>query len=144
MNNLMDSTKIATLFLDNMLLVKHFTNQMTVVSRLIPSDVGRPVTDIASDLIYPELEADIREVQQTLVTTDKQVMSRNGSWFNARILPYHTLEGKSDGLVITFVDITKSKQLETELLLKNDKLLGKIEQGHMEVAATLDLDNSKL
>ncbi|MGV8980503.1 chemotaxis protein CheB [Clostridium sp.] len=142
MNNLMDSTKIATLFLDNTLLVKHFTNQMTVVSRLIPSDVGRPVTDIASDLIYPELELDIRGVQQTLVTVDKQVMSRNGSWFNARILPYHTLEGKSDGVVITFVDITKSKQLEMELVLKNDKLLEKVEQGHMDVAATLD-SNSK-
>ena len=56
MNNLMNSTKIATLFLDNTLLVKHFTSQMTVVSRLISSDVGRPITDIASDLIYPELD----------------------------------------------------------------------------------------
>ncbi|MBU3191126.1 chemotaxis protein CheB [Clostridium bowmanii] len=144
MNNLMDSTKIATLFLDNTLLVKHFTNEMTVVSRLITSDVGRPVTDIASDLIYPELEADVKEVQRTLTSVDKQVMSRNGSWFNARILPYHTLEEKTDGVVITFVDITKSKKLEAELLLKNDRLLAELEQGHKEVAATLDLDNSKL
>ena len=137
MNNLMDSTKIATLFLDNTLLVKHFTNQMTVVSRLISSDVGRPITDIASDLIYPELEEDVRNVQRTLITVEKHVMSRNGSWFNARILPYHTLDDKTDGVVITFVDITKSKELETELLLKNDKLLAEV-QGHSEVAATLE------
>ncbi|MCB2294244.1 PAS domain-containing protein [Clostridium algoriphilum] len=156
MKNLMDSTKIATLFLDNTLLVKRFTNQMTVISRLISSDVGRPITDIASDLIYPELTEDIRDVQRTLITVEKQVMSRNGSWFNARILPYHTLEDKIDGVVITFIDITKSKELEAEinkseldlkqrivdkdkeLLLVNKRLLDEVEQGHREVAASLD------
>ena len=144
MKNLMDSTKIATLFLDNMLLIKHFTNQMTVVSRLISSDVGRPITDIASDLIYPELTEDVRKVQRTLITVEKQVMSRNGSWFNARILPYHTLEDKIDGVVITFVNITKSKELECELLLVNDKLLDEVEQSHREVAASLERPHSKL
>lgn len=154
MKNLMNSTKIATLFLDNMLLIKHFTEQMTVVSRLIPSDLGRPITDIASDLIYPEFTEDVREVQRTLITVEKQIMSRNGSWFNARILPYRTLEDKIDGVVITFVNITKFKELETELskaklaleqriidqdvelLLINDKLLGETRQGHGEAAAS--------
>jgi two-component system CheB/CheR fusion protein len=154
MKNLMNSTEIATLFLDNMLLVKHFTKQMTVVSRLISSDVGRPITDIASDLIYPEFTEDAREVQRTLITVEKQIMSRNGNWFNARILPYRTLEDKIDGVVITFVDITKFKELETELskaklaveqriidqdverLLINDKLLDETQQGHGEAAAS--------
>lgn len=154
MKNLMNSTKIATLFLDNMLLIKHFTEQMTVVSRLIPSDLGRPITDIASDLIYPEFTEDVREVQRTLITVEKQIMSRNGSWFNARILPYRTLEDKIDGVVITFVNITKFKELETELskaklaleqriidqdvelLLINDKLLGETRQAHGEAAAS--------
>ena len=138
MNDLMNSTNIATLFLDNSLLVKHFTNQMTVVSRLISSDVGRPITDIASDLIYPELAEDVREVQRTLINVEKQVMSRDGSWFNARILPYHTLNDKTDGVVITFVDITKSKVIEAELLLANEKLLNEVEQGNGEVAASTD------
>jgi two-component system, chemotaxis family, CheB/CheR fusion protein len=160
MKNLMNSTKIATLFLDNTLLVKHFTSQMTVVSRLISSDVGRPITDIVSDLIYPELEEDVRNVQHTFVTVEKQVMARNGNWFNARILPYHTLEDKIDGVVITFVNITKSKALEAklnktklaleqqiadqdeELILVNNKLLDEIERGHREIAASKDSDNS--
>lgn len=114
MKNLMNSAQIATLFLDKTLLVKHFTSQMTLVSRLIPSDVGRPITDIASDLIYPELEEDVRYVQRTLISVEKQVMSSNGSWFNARILPYLTLEDKIDGVVITFIDITKSKGLKAK------------------------------
>ena len=153
MKNLMNSTEIATLFLDNTLLVKHFTSQMTEVSRLISSDVGRPITDIASDLIYPELTEDVRAVQRTLITFEKEVMARNGSWFNARILPYHTLEDEIDGVVVTFVNITKSKELEAELskaklalekrivkqeeelLMVNDKLLNEAERGHTEVAA---------
>lgn len=135
MKNLMDSTKIAILFLDNNLIVKHFTSQMSVVSRLISSDVGRPVTDIASDLIYPELAEDVKEVQRTVITFEKQVMSRNGGWFNARILPYHTLEGKTDGVVITFVNITKSKELEAELLLVNDMLPNEGEKSQKEIAA---------
>ena len=156
MKNLMNSTKIATLFLDNTLLVKHFTKQMTVVSRLISSDVGRPITDIASDLIYPELAEDVKDDQRTLITVEKQVMSRNGSWFNARILPYHTLEDKINGVVITFVNITKSKVLEAELrktklaleqciadqkaelILVNGRLLDEVQQGHSEVAASKD------
>ena len=88
---------------------------MAVVSRLISSDVGRPITDIVSDFIYPELTEDVGYVQRTLITVEKQVMSCDGSWFNTRILPYHTLEDKIDGVVITFVDITKYKVLEVEL-----------------------------
>jgi len=160
MKNLMDSTKIATLFLDNTLLVKHFTSQMKVVSRLISSDVGRPITDIASDLIYPELAEDVVEVQRTLITFEKQVMSRDGSWFNACIQPYSSLEGKIDGVVITFVNITKLKVLEAELcktnlelekrivdqgdelLLVNGSSLKEAQQGHKEVAANLEKSNS--
>jgi len=158
MKNLMNSTKIATLFLDNNLLVKHFTSQMTVVSRLILSDVGRPITDIASDLIYPELAEDVRDVRRTMVCVEKQVMSRNGSWFNARILPYHTLEDKIDGVIITFVDITKSKEIEAELnkskldlqqqiedknqelLLVNNRLSKELQRANAQVAATKDSD----
>ncbi|MBX4263565.1 CheR family methyltransferase [Clostridium estertheticum] len=156
MKNLMDSTKIATLFLDNELLVKRFTNQMTVVSRLIPGDVGRPVTDIVSDLIYTELTDDVRQVQSTLIEVEKQILSRDGNWFNASILPYRTLNGKSDGVVITFVNITKLKTIEaelsksklalqkriedqdSELLIANNRLMDQEERCHREVAASID------
>jgi len=156
MKNLLDSTKIATLFLDSSLCVKRFTNQMSVVSKLISSDAGRPITDIASDLFYPELTEDVKAVLRTLNTIEKQVVSVNGCWFNARILPYRTLEDKIDGVVITFVNITEAKLLEVELrktkaaleqritdqdeelVQVNDRLLDEVHLGHREVAASRD------
>lgn len=161
MKNLMDSTRIATLFLDNTLCVRHFTEQMSVISRLISSDVGRPITDIASDLIYPELDEDVREVLRTLNTVEKQIMSYNACWFRACILPCYSLEGEMDGVVITFVDITKSKMLEAELsktilsleqrivdlgeelALVYDRLPDDVKQGHSEVAASKSLKHSE-
>jgi len=115
MKNLFDSTNIATLFLDNSLCVRRFTSETSKITKLIPSDIGRPITDIASALLYPELAEDAREVLLTLVKVDKQIATPEGTWFAARILPYRTLENMIDGVVITFTDITASKKLEAEL-----------------------------
>ena len=115
LKNLLNSTDIATLFLDNALRVRRFSSQTTKITQLIDSDVGRPITDIASDLFYPELGEDVRQVLRTLGSAEKQVTTRDGRWFTARILPYRTLENKIDGVAITFVDITVSKTLEAEL-----------------------------
>jgi two-component system, chemotaxis family, CheB/CheR fusion protein len=153
MKNLLDSTKIGTLFLNNALQVRRFTSQMSAITNLIPGDVGRPVTDIASELIYPELPKDVKEVLRTLNTVEKQVNAGDGRWFNVRILPYRTLDDKIDGVVVTFVDITDSKALEVHLLKKHAamqkrltnqdtelaqtevKLLDEVESGQREVAA---------
>jgi two-component system CheB/CheR fusion protein len=113
--NLLDSTNIATLFLDNTLCVRRFTSETSKVTQLIPGDVGRPITDISSALLYPELVEDAREVLRTLGKVERQIPTRDGNWFAARILPYRTLENLIDGLVITFIDITVSKKLEAEL-----------------------------
>ncbi len=116
MRNLLDSTNIATLFLDNWLCVKSFTKQMSVISKLIGSDVGRPVTDIASRLFYPQITEDVKGVLETLHMKETPIEAENGAWFNVRIQPYRTLENKIDGVVITFVDITEAKELEARLL----------------------------
>jgi two-component system CheB/CheR fusion protein len=115
MKNLLNSTDIATLFLDNALHIRRFTTQATRVIKLIPTDVGRPVTDITSDLAYPELADDVNEVLRTLVSVDKQVPTRDGRWFGTRIMPYRTLEDRIDGVVITFSEITAFKKLEADL-----------------------------
>jgi two-component system CheB/CheR fusion protein len=115
MKNLLNSTDIATLFLDNNLNVRRFTTQATKIIKLIPSDVGRPITDLASDLLYPELTADAREVLRKLGFAEKPVNARDGRWFTVRIMPYRTLDDRIDGVVITFADITTAKKLEARL-----------------------------
>ena len=128
MKNLLNSTDIATLFLDKDLKVRRFTTQATKIIKLIPGDVGRPITDLASDLLYPELLEDAREVLQKLGFAAKPVKARDGRWFTVRIMPYRTHDDRIDGLVITFVDITTAKTLEAELREKQamlEKLLVK-------------------
>jgi two-component system CheB/CheR fusion protein len=115
MKNLLNSTDIATLFLDGDLLVRRFTTQTSKLIKLIPADAGRPITDIATELDYPSLADDAREVLQTLVFKEKQVSSRDGRWFTVRVLPYRTLENVIDGVVITFTDATTGKVLESSL-----------------------------
>jgi two-component system CheB/CheR fusion protein len=115
MKNLLNSTDIATLFLDDALAVRRFTTQTTNIIKLIPGDAGRPITDIASDLDYPEMAADARQVLRTLIFVEKQVAAHDGRWFLVRIMPYRTTENRIDGVVITFSNITEAKTLEAQL-----------------------------
>jgi two-component system CheB/CheR fusion protein len=115
MKNLLNSTEIATLFLDGELNVRRFTTPTAKIIKLIPGDAGRPITDIASDLDYSELANDAREVLRTLVFKEKQVATRDGRWFNVRIMPYRTLENVIDGAVITFTNASASRALESAL-----------------------------
>ena len=115
MNNLLNSTDIATLFLDNDLKVRRFTPQATKIIKLIPTDAGRPITDLASGLHYPELADDAREVLRKLASAEKPISARDGRWFTVRIMPYRTLDDRIDGVVITFADITTAKTLEAKL-----------------------------
>ena len=115
MKNLLNSTDIATLFLDKDLNIRRYTNQATKIFKLIKSDIGRPFTDQVSDLVYPELATDALEVLRTLVFIQKQITTSDGRWFSTRIMPYRTFDDRIDGLVITFFNISDHKQLEVEL-----------------------------
>jgi two-component system CheB/CheR fusion protein len=126
MKNLLDGTDIATLFLDNDLNVRRFNSQTSKITQLIPADVGRPISDIASALLYPELVNDAREVLRTLTKVERQLPIPGGDWFAARILPYRTLENMIDGVVITFTDITVSKKLEMDLRSTQERLREKL------------------
>jgi two-component system CheB/CheR fusion protein len=122
MRNLLNSTEIVTVFLDNQLHVRRFTSGADKIFKLIPGDVGRPLSDIASDLLYPEMSAEALEVLRTLVFSEKQITSRDGRWFSVRIMPYRTMEDVIAGVVITFSNITEAKKLEAELRAENARL----------------------
>lgn len=115
MKNLLNSTDIATLFLDKELNIRRFTFQATKIIKLIKSDIGRPFTDLVTDLVYPELSADALEVLKTLVFIQKPIPTKDGRWFNIRIMPYRTLDDRIDGLVITFINISELKKVELKL-----------------------------
>ncbi|NTV70275.1 MAG: PAS domain-containing protein [Azonexaceae bacterium] len=115
MKNLLNSTDIATVFLDNMLHVRRFTSQATQIFKFIQSDIGRPLADIVHKLDYLELQNDARNVLRTLAFCEKQITSNDGCWYTVRIMPYRTLENVIDGVVITFIDISEAKRLEAEL-----------------------------
>jgi len=116
MKNLLDATDIATLFLDEQLHVRRFTKGATRIFKLIQSDVGRPITDIVSNLDYPDLEGDANEVLRTLVFCEKEVSAQQGgTWFSTRILPYRTIQNAIGGVVVTFTEITRAKALEANL-----------------------------
>jgi len=132
MKNLLDSTEIATVFLDHELRVGRFTVPATAIINLIPTDAGRPITDITTNLRYPELAADARKVMRTLVFSEKAVATSDGHWFLVRIMPYRTLDNRIDGVVITFVDITDSKAVETELRKRQNALEVRVKK-HKEV-----------
>jgi len=115
MKNLLNSTDIATLFLDKNLNIRRFTNEATKIFKLIKGDVGRPFTDLVTDLIYPELAEDALEVLRSLVFIEKQIPSKDGRWFSIRVMPYRTYDDRIDGLVITFINHTDIKQVEIKL-----------------------------
>ncbi|MBU0753410.1 MAG: PAS domain-containing protein [Gammaproteobacteria bacterium] len=115
MTNLLNSTEVATVFLDNALKLRRFTAHATRIFKLIPGDVGRLLSDVVCDLDYPQLLADAQDVLRTLMSCEKQVSTGDGRWYRVRIMPYRTQDNMIDGVVSTFIDITAIKQLEAEL-----------------------------
>ena len=114
MKNLLDSTDIATVFLDNDLHIKRFNASATKVVSLIPGDVGRPIGDVTLKIEYPGLSDNAREVIDRLRPFESEVKGKEEGWFFMRIVPYRTLENVIDGVVMTFTDITESKCAASE------------------------------
>lgn len=112
MHNLMDATAIATVFLDRDLRITRYTPSAVSLFNLIPTDIGRPLTDLATHLQYPELGSDARRVLEKLVPVEREVGQSDGSWYLARLLPYRTIEDRIAGVVLSFVNITERKQAE--------------------------------
>ena len=115
MKSLLNSTEIAMLFLDQKLNVRRFTDRAAKIISLRESDIGRPLSDLTTSLQYPTLNDDAHETLRTLVFSEKQIQTSDQRWFSVRIMPYRRLDNVIDGAVITFVDITATKQVEATL-----------------------------
>jgi two-component system CheB/CheR fusion protein len=114
MKNLLDSTSIGTIFLDENLAVRRFTRDATRVFRLVASDAGRPLSDIRSTIVSADIVADAQEVLDSMVPQEHEVQTSDNVWYLARLTPYRTFENVIDGVVITFTDITAIKSIGEE------------------------------
>ncbi len=115
LKNLPDATGIATIFLDHDLVIKRFTPPVHRIIPLLPTDVGRPITQFASLLRYEHLAQVLRQVLDRLVPIEANIQTIRGHWYAMRVWPYRTLDNYISGAVITFTDITALKTLENQL-----------------------------
>ena len=122
MKNLLNSTEIATLFLDKSLNVRRFTDQVTHIFKLRNIDIGRPFTELVNNLKYPDIADHANQVIRTLIPIETEICTNDNRWFKIRIMPYRTLEERIDGLVITFSDISNAKKTEIEIKKAYDEL----------------------
>ncbi len=122
MLNLMDATAIATVFLDRTFRVTRFTPSAAAVFKLIAADVGRPLSDLATSLDYPQLPEDAHRVLETLLPCEREVGDDQGTWYLARLRPYRTIEDRIAGVVLSFVDITERKAAEAALRESEERL----------------------
>ena len=123
LSNLLASTGIGTLFVDHQLRVQRFTPATSRVVSLIKTDLGRPVSDmVARFRDYNRLAEDVRDVLDTLIPKEVTVQHHDGAWYQLRIQPYRTVENVIEGAVLTFVDVTQQKALQTALQESQEKL----------------------
>ena len=113
--NLLDSTHIATLFLDRDLLIRSYTPAMTELFHLRDGDKGRPINEISPRINYPELKDDVGRVLRDLAVTERTLRGvGDAPTFLLRMRPYLTTNNVIDGVVLTFVDVTEIQQLNSE------------------------------
>lgn len=121
MQNLLDSTQIATVFLDDELRIRHFTPALTQLFPVKDSDRGRPLMQIVSDVDCTTLQADVQRVQRGGEVLERDLALKDRSRdFVMRIRPYRTSQNVAAGVVITFVDITERKRAEQQLLFSRE------------------------
>lgn len=115
-DNLLQSSEIGTIFIDNDLRIRKFTPAIAETFNLLPMDIGRPLEHITFNIVdNPDLVDQTRNVINTRESLIKEVRNRNGQWQLMRIFPYITSSRKSSGAVLTLVDISPIKQAEEDL-----------------------------
>jgi two-component system, chemotaxis family, CheB/CheR fusion protein len=114
MANFIESTQIATLFLDRELRIKRFTPATTRVLKLIHSDMGRPVSDLSISFIDYDLPADARAVVRDARVIERELQHTDGSFYLIRVMPYHTQVDQAAGVIMTFGDVTGLRRAEIQ------------------------------
>lgn len=112
LNNLLATTDIPTLFLDTQLRIRRFADVERVIFNLLPTDVGRPMSDLALKVHDDALLTDVKEVLHSFSARERTVITAAGRRFVRRVRPYRTSDNRIDGAVVTFIDIEAMKSAE--------------------------------
>jgi two-component system CheB/CheR fusion protein len=143
--NLFGAIDIGTLILDTELRIQRYTPSATRCFRLIPSDIGRPLTDISTTLITDDLTERLRDVLETLELQSHEVQTREGLWYALHMLPYRTSENAIAGVVLTLTEVTELKKAQlasTEARLFADAILATIREPLLVLNEDLQVVNA--
>ncbi len=140
LQNFLAATDIATIFLDRSICIKRYSKPTAKLFNLIATDIDRPLADITHRLDYPELVQDIEKVFETLQPNEREVHGAEDQWYIARFLPYRTAADHIDGIVLTFVNITRRKAAEEQLRASEQRMRLTAASTRDYAIATLDMD----
>lgn len=133
LHNLLNASDVVTIFVDRDLLLKRFTPNAATLFQLQPGDLGRRFTDIAHRLRGVNLEQDAYAVLEQLAPIEREARDEDGRWQLMRALPYRALDGSVDGVVFTFVDITRQKEADAALRRNEERLWLAVDAGHVGI-----------
>ena len=139
LKNLLESTQIATIFLDNELRVMNYTPAVAEIFHLVETDIGRPIAHIKSRVDYDELQEDARRVARTLGSVDREIADpTTGTRYMVRVLPYRSVDNYIGGTVITFTDMTPLMRAQHALRESEERFRAIVTQATIGIAETRD------
>ncbi len=109
MSNLLASIHMPIIMLGNDLRIRRITPSVERIFNIMPTDIGRPITDLKLKVDIPEIEQSLQEVLDTFTVKEFEVQDQKGHWYSVLIRPYKTFENKIDGVVIVLIDIDMIK-----------------------------------
>ena len=140
MQNVLYSTKVATIFLDTRFNIRFFTPATRALFNVIPSDVGRPLTDLKSLATDDALLDDAETVLRSQTPIEREIQGQSGHWFVRRIMPYRASDETTEGVVITYEDVTERRRTADALsAAKRQAELANIAKTRFLAAASHDL-----
>jgi len=140
LQNVLYSTDIATLFLDTQLKIRFYTPATKSLFNIIPSDIGRSISDLHSLVSDDALAKDASTVLSTLASVEQEIETQAGACYLRRILPYRTQDNRIEGVVVTFADITERKSISDALAAaKRQAELANVAKSRFLAAASHDL-----
>jgi two-component system, chemotaxis family, CheB/CheR fusion protein len=121
-DNLLSSAKLAVIFLDTNFRIRNYTPQAADLFRVIRSDIGRPIADLTHNFTSSDLLPDAQHVLKTLASVEREMQTQDGRWFLREMLPYRTRDNRIEGVVVTFHDVSRLKEIQHELQRQKDQL----------------------